>query len=359
MDIVSVNGEKVNTQAIGRLTDGTLPACHSEPIALHNEQVAELDNGDGLGLLYVSYRAVDNTGGNKKREYSEANKKKAPTNVVTAYDGASLLEFRPERASVAQASKRGRVARGTIGEFSRGSARRFQQEFNKVQRVELVRGLLVTLTYPDDYERWTVAETKKHLRAFFKRLQRVYPNVAVMWKLEPQKRGAPHYHLVGLGVRKIDKHWLSRAWYEVVGSGDIKHLHSGTQRKNIKDYNGVCAYLSSYLAKSKNKLTDGSPGRFWGVMGPIERYYGDKVVFDMPGEAAVDMYRVLDKRRLALARRPVGKGYTDRWRRWQIIKARKRRAGYKQSRWYICDVGQLLRAFIEGVRNGQENNGRE
>jgi len=51
----------------------------------------------------------------------------------------------------------------------------------------------VTLTYRKNYQD---AETSKdHLNAFLQRWRRRFPDFAYFWKMEPQERGAIHYHL--------------------------------------------------------------------------------------------------------------------------------------------------------------------
>lgn len=57
---------------------------------------------------------------------------------------------------------------------------------------------MITLTYPGDWE--TVAPNgevvKKHLEAFFMRFERAWGySPLVIWKMEFQRRGAPHFHL--------------------------------------------------------------------------------------------------------------------------------------------------------------------
>jgi hypothetical protein len=128
--------------------------------------------------------------------------------------------------------------------------------------------IFVTLTYPGEWPRDPKA-WKKHLDTFGKRLLRRYPNACAIWKLEPQKRGAPHYHLIVLNVPHVDKDWLAQAWYEVVGSGDTKHLRAGTRVESIRTWRGCMAYASKYTAKVIEELPEGweKVGRMWGIIG--------------------------------------------------------------------------------------------
>lgn len=129
------------------------------------------------------------------------------------------------------------------------------------------RGVLfITLTYPGNYagdwHTW-----KAQLRAWFERLRRRLPAAGVTWKLEPQKRGAPHFHLLVVGVPFIAKEWLSSSWYQVVKSGDPKHKEAGTQVQLAHSHRGVLAYAAKYCAKAEELPPDwqGGVGRWWGV----------------------------------------------------------------------------------------------
>ena len=125
-----------------------------------------------------------------------------------------------------------------------------------------------TLTYPGEWpsdpKRW-----KRDLDAFGKRLRRRHPEASVIWKLEPQKRGAPHFHLLIFNVPRLDKTWLSAAWYAVVASNDVRHLRAGTRIESIRSWRGVMSYASKYTAKVIDELPEGweAVGRMWGVIG--------------------------------------------------------------------------------------------
>jgi hypothetical protein len=128
--------------------------------------------------------------------------------------------------------------------------------------------LFATLTYPGewagDWKRW-----KRDLHVFSMRVGDKFPGAGVVWKLEPQARGAPHYHLIVVGVPFMAKTWLSRAWYEVVGSCDPKHLAAGTNIQSVHSHRGVVSYAAKYTAK-RQQLPDSwqdGVGRWWGVFG--------------------------------------------------------------------------------------------
>lgn len=150
--------------------------------------------------------------------------------------------------------------------FSRASRRRLLHKCASTQKK--INPLLVTMTYPKEYpgaaEIW-----KTHLDKFAKRFFRRFPNAGFAWKLESQKRGAPHYHLMVWGVDFIWLHaFISINWYEVVGSGDEKHLLAGTKVEKVRHSRGSKTYFAKYIGKSENNWTEGV-GRYWGFRGII------------------------------------------------------------------------------------------
>jgi hypothetical protein len=127
-----------------------------------------------------------------------------------------------------------------------------------------VMPLFITLTYPAVWPS-EPAVWKRHLDTWLKRLEREYVGLAAIWKLEFQARGAPHFHLLVFGTRWISAKWCARSWYEVVESGDERHLLAGTEVKRIRSWRGVMSYASKYLAKKTSENLPEMVGRFWGV----------------------------------------------------------------------------------------------
>lgn len=186
---------------------------------------------------------------------------------IKVWQGASLVSVSHQKFEIPQ---KGGGPRGTISLFSRQSKKRLMNLLGTIERTE--KPLFVTLTYPGAF----VADSatwKNDLERFYKRLARKFPGSSFIWKLEPQKRGAPHFHLMVWGVGYLPLlRWISRAWYQVVGSGDEKHLHAGTSVEEVRSWRGVMSYASKYMGKifdspMMSELGWDNPGRFWGVKG--------------------------------------------------------------------------------------------
>jgi hypothetical protein len=219
--------------------------------------------------------------------------------LLTIFEGGKLVILGKEKSEDQpenEHEKKGKgevPRRGEVKDFSRKSRQRLQRKMATINEDE-TGGLpdFLTLTYPGEYsqdwKRW-----KRDLDAFIKAIVRKWPEVWGIWRLEFQKRGAPHFHCLlwdgpgmeGLEVqdnngRKIiiadhkNAHnqevysWMSETWFRIVGSEDTKHLLAGTRIEPIQTWNGVRYYTSKYLAK----LPEGDfcpvpyTGRFWGVI---------------------------------------------------------------------------------------------
>lgn len=215
--------------------------------------------------------------------------------IFRVFEGGQLCELETERQTT---ERRGGGLRKHIRDFSADSRRRLQRRLAMINEMETKLPDFLTLTYPAEYSGdWR--EWKRHLHNFIKALVRRWPELWGVWRLEFQKRGAPHFHfllfdgpnLVALEVldgnrnnkrrtiadplsdhnKEIFK-WISETWYRIVGSGDPRHLAAGTRIEPIQSWNGVRHYTAKYLAKLPEEggfvpaEYDGT-GRFWGVIG--------------------------------------------------------------------------------------------
>ena len=182
----------------------------------------------------------------------------------------SAVRIRDEVPRLAPNPWLGRPTRGRITSFSDASRSRMMLASNRLPVGS--PHFLVTLTYPAEFPT-ELSVIKADRRTFMKRLQRAFPSVVVLWKLEFQRRGAPHYHLIvansGASVAGM-REWVRRAWYEVVGSGDERHLMAGTQVDRLRS---TAAYLCGYLKKfGRKSYQDEAPEwahglRRWGIVG--------------------------------------------------------------------------------------------
>ena len=152
--------------------------------------------------------------------------------------------------------------RGKIAVYSEKSKRRYRFLLRNTQKIwshELEVG------YPADFP-MDGNKVKRDIRLLKESLQREYQDIAWTWRLGFQKRNAPHVHF--LTDRPVDYKWLARRWYEIVGSGDPKHLKAGTHVDKIKNVGKIINYMVTYMANDKETVVPEGfedVGRFWGV----------------------------------------------------------------------------------------------
>lgn len=165
--------------------------------------------------------------------------------------------------------------RGMVTRFTRASRKRMLELLAKMREPE--RGTFITLTYPSIYpdtsQRW-----KRNIDAFLKRLKRIAPKAYGVWRIEPQSRGAPHYHLIVFNsptnIIRL-RQWVKLAWFQIVGSGDERHLKAGTRTDIICSVRHAMNYASKYAAKVESTrrfiTSDGevieTVGKHWGQFG--------------------------------------------------------------------------------------------
>ena len=123
-----------------------------------------------------------------------------------------------------------------------------------------------TLTYGTDYPKDGVI-VKAHWRAFIERLRRTgwLESGSLVWFLEFQQRGAPHFHF--LGTEFIGKDWVSKNWAEIT-RGNMKSCSSV---EAIRKPEAMGWYARKYAMKSEQKEVPQefkNIGRMWGCSGP-------------------------------------------------------------------------------------------
>lgn len=161
--------------------------------------------------------------------------------------------------------------RGKVNGLSSRAGRRLRWSIENTPELMAPGALFICLTYPSEWPH-DGRLVKRHLDTFGKRCRRV--GAAFAWALEYQTRGAPHFHLIGRFPDtwniKQARQWVAEGWYEIVGSGDEKHLRAGTSVEEVNASALAGWYLSRYVGKKDQKTVPPGvtfPGRMWGMVG--------------------------------------------------------------------------------------------
>ena len=238
----------------------------------------------------------------------------APGMVSLAAFDATRRERRSDRERLATVRESTILAGELLdrGEFVERPPTRYIAEWSAKSRSRMVQafasadwsGLLadssrplgmITLTLPGDW--LAVAPSgrifKRQIRAFLERWRRALGSRLVGgWKLEFQRRGAPHLHIITgipamVGPVRFEA-WLSKCWADVVGAKDVQerinHLLAGTavdfrEVGKMTDPRRLAVYFLGHSTKSHDskeyqhvvpvewQTAETAPGRFWGFWG--------------------------------------------------------------------------------------------
>lgn len=254
---------------------------------------------------------------------------------VEYHEGSSILKT----SKAIKMQKVGGGKRSGIKGFSHNSRLRLMYTIGAIRRdAELPD--FVTLTYPNEFP--TVERAKRDLKVFTQRLQRKYPKAGFIWKLEPQQRGAPHYHLLVWGCKTSELlAWTVKNWFDIAGNGDYQHFcfHLGALKgskpcvSKVRSWRGVWSYASKYLGKVFDVAQWGDKwtGRFWGICGRTFIPFGAKRHIETDYRCVVDIMRFQ--------------------RRYSGIKSRR---SLVNSQTIFCDVDQWIAKLALDAR-AEEN----
>ncbi len=183
--------------------------------------------------------------------------------------------------TVFKPKKRGYVSmRSTVDTFSKSSRRRMFNTLSKMRFGTLTKGKMLTLTYHENFDR-PVDELKKDFSNFLQWLRDNIDGAHYMWRVEFQKRGAIHYHVLvwaKKGDRKLHSKSFdlraSRAWHQIADPTSVHHERFGFDSKTISDYRHACSYVSKYVAKVSEEREVSYRGRRWATsvgfpVGPV------------------------------------------------------------------------------------------
>lgn len=195
------------------------------------------------------------------------------------------------------AGKRGRAR---CREWSRKSKARMVRtlaclDYTRMVATDELVPAMLTLTYPGDWVKVapTWEDSKRQLRAFRAALERQYGEQSCVWKLETQRRGAPHYHLFVMVPRERLAHrayrdWCRSTWARIVGASGVdrqRHERAGVsvdcgRGATMSDPQRIAVYFSKHgsAGSSSSKAYQneapaawldesnggGGVGRFWG-----------------------------------------------------------------------------------------------
>jgi hypothetical protein len=236
--------------------------------------------------------------------------------VFRCYSGISKIQpFQHEYATRPVPTREGEQ----IQSFTSRSRNRLMGKARAVRREGLTMPYFITLTYHQNFTDCRAA--KRHLDNFLKRWRRRcgsdqdgVSNLRYLWKMEPQKRGAIHFHLcVFLDRETRDKYLIfgknrkeksrliqemvSLDWAQVTREVDyldipgdethptqrmasIKHIRAGTNVRPCENWDMFTGYISKYISGKKDITESSFVNKETGELQPTGRFWGFSNNFD-------------------------------------------------------------------------------
>lgn len=168
--------------------------------------------------------------------------------------------------------------RGVITGFSAESRKRMIETCAQVD-LEGLQALFLTLTFPDMAP--SPAAAHRPLENFWRAFYRQAPGSSALWRMELQKRGAPHFHLLIFHLEFFPADRIRELWERACEYAGPPHLH--IRCETMRSKRGAMYYVSKYLAKLPERgatpeqlslsdvaysgRNDPSTGRWWGILG--------------------------------------------------------------------------------------------
>ena len=203
--------------------------------------------------------------------------------------------------------------RGIVTVFSRGSRRRLIKKMRRLaQGVE--KAFFVTLTYPERFPDGTIA--KQHQRALMERIRRLHPEASAIWRIEYQKRGAPHFHHIWFNLPYIPQQMLRDMWSEIIAEY-ITDQKPFVRIEMVRSRRGIMYYVGKYVAKmgheEDHEMHEGQDkqglfnsvsylhaGRWWGIHNQAALPWGIKIKI---------VFTAIDHRQFMAAKRILAREY--------------------------------------------------
>lgn len=225
----------------------------------------------------------------------------APLSYVTYSDKDPYVTFW-SRGALLKASRDiggdtgGRGKREAIKGFTAQSRLRL---FRTLAKVDRSAGLpcFMTLTYhdrwPDDPSEWKYQLKELLVKQLIREL-----GICGVWKLEPQKRMAPHFHALVWGSDEATmQSRVPSLWNEIAGYGSMQHLawHSGALGnrpcvEQVRSWKFVVRYASKYLGK---EVEWENVGRFWGVFNREAMPWAEEITVSVSDQKCLEFMRAM------------------------------------------------------------------
>jgi hypothetical protein len=171
--------------------------------------------------------------------------------------------------------------RGKCKGFSKASRLNMKKKLSRL-RLSGKYSFFITLTYPELYID-DMRVSKRDIDVFRKAFAREFDTfIGGFWRVEMQKRGAPHYHMLLISEKPVSMkkiiEFLRKRWADIVRTSYLRsggnekeyrkhyerHKKCGHNVQYMKSRRMVCNYISKYISKLDETIYPSDTGRIWG-----------------------------------------------------------------------------------------------
>ena len=178
--------------------------------------------------------------------------------------------------------------RNAITGFTKRSAKNLADKLASLEEQEIQ---FITLTYPPEEVSEDPSVWKDQLELFFQRMRYDFPDFSLLWRLEKQGNGSPHFHCLAFNVSLRHEHEktckfnaaIVRHWQEITSTRTLPNVQL------LQNRIGAYLYICGHSAKSNQVWTDRHVGRYWGILGRQEVRFAEL----FSGEPSVRVLRFL------------------------------------------------------------------
>ncbi len=198
--------------------------------------------------MFYGLRFSPGTVGVRTRQAKPYDPPPAEVLQLHTLDGSPVFNDDGSMAMVNEEFERPKPVRGVIKEWSRKSRARMVERIGELDLSDWGEGpgdfALCTLTLPGQWQDVAkdAREFKTKVRKFRARWERAIGPWVVLWKIEAQRRGAPHWHGLMRVPAKVGaenfEDWYARVWAEVCGASDECHRCGGFDARAIPESSG-------------------------------------------------------------------------------------------------------------------------
>jgi len=158
-----------------------------------------------------------------------------------------------------------------IVNFSRSSRKQMIDKLARLNFLCYSQMFMCTLTYRHEFP-LTQEEQKKHIDRLQKKFRQLSSKFDFIWRIETQKRGAPHLHYLLL-FKDRNRTWseaeltlsLRKLWRSVIPEWSSAQDLYAVHVKSLSNVRKSLAYMTKYIAKEDPTVKDTLTGRRWGT----------------------------------------------------------------------------------------------